>query len=187
MKKWQTVIFVMAAVVMISVFSQQYAGAAENIKIATVSIQDVLVKSTAGQEAKKVMEAEVAKYREKIQKDEEGLNTLRQEIEKKGSVWSAEVRAEKEREYQKIAREVQTKSEDAQFALQQLEKKVMEPILKELHEVFAEVGKKEGYALILEKSRVGLESRVGLLYADDTLDISDKVREALEKRLAKKK
>ncbi len=162
------------------------ANAAENnYKIATVSIQDVLTKSSAGKEAKKTIEAKVKDFQNKIKGEQEKLDALRSEIEKKSSVWSDEVRQEKERDYQKNLRELQLKSDDAKFELQQLEKKVMAPILKELHMVFAEVGKKEGFTLIIENTRKGLESPNGLLYSDDKIDISDTVRAALEARLAK--
>lgn len=155
------------------------------LKIATVSVRDVIAKSTSGQEARKVLEAEVTTLRGKIQKEQDEVDALRDEIEKKSSVWSVEIRQDKERDYQKKLRELQIKSDDAQFALQKLEKKVMEPILKELHQVFAELGKKNGYTLIIEKTRTGLESPNGLLYADDSLDISDQVIKALESRLGK--
>ncbi|OGQ96327.1 MAG: hypothetical protein A2521_10870 [Deltaproteobacteria bacterium RIFOXYD12_FULL_57_12] len=155
------------------------------LKIATVSIQEVLSQTAAAQEAKKVLEAEVAKIRGRLQTDQDAIEGLRSEIEKKNSVWSEAVRLEKDRELQKKMRELQVKTEDAQFELQQMEKKVMSPILKELQEAFAEVGKQNGYSLILEKSKAGLESRSGLLYADDSIDISDKIKKALEARLAK--
>ena len=160
-------------------------AADKSYKIATVSIQDILTKSTAGMDAKKTIETKVIEFQNKIKGEQENLDALRAEIEKKSSVWSDEVRQEKERDYQKKLRELQLKSDDAKFELQQLEKKVMAPILKELHMVFAELGKQQGYTLILENTRKGLESANGLLYADGTIDISDLVREALEARLAK--
>ena len=152
------------------------AVAAENSKqIVTVNIQDVLLGSVAGQGVKKVLEEKVGAYQNKFQKEQEEVDALRAEIEKKSSVWSQEVREEKERDYQKRVREMQLKSEDAQFELQQLEKQVMSPVLNELQKVIKEVGEKNGYALILD-------SRAGLLYVDSSLDISDIVRKELDAR-----
>jgi len=160
---------------------------AKEVKIATISLQDILAKSSVGEDAKNKMEAKVAEFQAELQKEQEKQDALRAEIEKKSSVWSDVIRQEKERDYQKMVREFQIKSEDAKFELQQMEKKIMAPILKELHEIIAEVGEKNGYTLIFENTKKGLESRSGLLYADDTLDISDLVREVLEKRFAEKK
>jgi len=152
------------------------AVAAENSKqIVTVNIQDVLLGSVAGQGVKKVLEEKVGAYQNKFQQEQEEVDALRAEIEKKSSVWSQEVREEKERDYQKRVREMQLKSEDAQFELQQLEKQVMSPVLNELQKVIKEVGEKNGYALILD-------SRAGLLYVDSSLDISDIVRKELDAR-----
>ncbi|UCD66439.1 MAG: OmpH family outer membrane protein [Deltaproteobacteria bacterium] len=152
------------------------AVAAEGSKqIVTVNIQDVLLGSEAGMEVKKVLEQKVGEFQEKFQKEQEDVDALRAEIEKKSSVWSQEVREEKERDYQKRVRELQLKSEDAQFELQQLEKQVMGPVLNELQKVIAEVGEKNGYAMIID-------SRAGLLYVDEALDISEIVKKELDTR-----
>ncbi|MEW6595127.1 MAG: OmpH family outer membrane protein [Thermodesulfobacteriota bacterium] len=155
------------------------------VKVATISIQGILDKSKAAQEAKKGLEAEFEKHKGKLEKEQTTLEALRSEIEKKSSVWSEEMRGEKEREYQRLAREFGIKNEDAKIAMQQKEKQLMDPILKELHGVIDEIGKKNGYTLILEYSMKGLRTRTGLLYADDALDITDTVQKELDKRLKK--
>jgi outer membrane protein len=155
--------------------SSQAFAAESSKQIVTVNIQDVLLGSEAGQGVKKVLEEKVGEYQEKFQAEQESVDALRAEIEKKSSVWSQEVREEKERDYQKRVRELQLKSEDAQFELQQLEKQVMSPILNELQKVIKEVGEKNGYAIIID-------SRAGLLYFDKALDISEIVKKELDAR-----
>lgn len=172
--------FMVLAVIVLLLGTTGYANtqavAAEKSKqIVTVNIQDILLASEAGQEVKKVLEEKVGEFQTKFQQEQEEIDTLRAEIEKKGSVWSPEVREEKERDYQKRVREMQIKSEDAQFELQQLEKQVMSPVLNELQKVIKEVGEKNGYAMILD-------SRAGLLYVDESLDISEMVRKELDAR-----
>ena len=155
--------------------SSQAFAAESSKQIVTVNIQDVLLGSEAGQGVKKVLEEKVGEFQEKFQAEQESVDALRAEIEKKSSVWSQEVREEKERDYQKRVRELQLKSEDAQFELQQLEKQVMSPILNELQKVIKEVGEKNGYAMIID-------SRAGLLYFDKALDISEIVKKELDAR-----
>ena len=166
-----------------SVFA--FAAAPERGKIATISIQKILGSSKAALDAQKLLQAEFDKFQAKFKTDEEALNAMKSEIEKKGSAWSEEIRAEKEREYQKKLREYGMKTADAKLEIQQLEKKYMEPILKQLHDIIAETGKKNGYSLILENTMKGLRNRTGLLYADDALDISDQVQKELDSRLKK--
>jgi outer membrane protein len=122
-----------------------------------------------------VLEGKVGEFQEKFQKEQGEVDALRSEIEKKSTVWSQEVKEEKERDYQKRVREMQLKSEDAQFELQQLEKQVMSPVLNELQKVIKEVGEKNGYAMIID-------SRAGLLYVDESLDISAIVQKELDAR-----
>ena len=156
------------------------ALAAEGKKIVTVNIQDVLLGSVSGQGVKNVLEEKVVEFQTKFQTEQEEVDAMRAEIEKKSSVWSQQVKEEKEREFQKRVRELQLKSEDAQFELQQLEKQIMEPILNELQKVIAEMGEKNGYALILD-------SRAGILYADKSMDISELVKKELDSRQEAKK
>jgi outer membrane protein len=156
------------------------AIAAENKGIVTVNIQEVLLGSSSGQAVKKVLEEKVLEFQEKFQTEQEEVEAMRAEIEKKSSVWSQQVREEKEREYQKMVRELQAKSEDAQFEMQQLEKQIMEPVVQELQKVIADMGEKNSYAMIID-------SRAGLLYFDKTLDISELVTKELDSRQKAKK
>ena len=156
------------------------ALAADPIKIAVFNIQQIIDNSKAGAEARKAMEAKKTELQPKFKGEQETLKALADEIEKKGSAWSEEVKAGKERDYQKKMREYQLKVEDAQFEMKQLEKKVLDPIFKQLQEVINEIGKSEGLSLIFEKSRSN-----GLLYAAESLDISAKVTKALDAKMGK--
>lgn len=170
------VVLLVAMALVTSGYLHSPAAAAEKgLQIVTVNIQEVLLGSEAGQDVKKVLEEKVGEYQGKFQKEQEEVDALRAEIDKKGSVWSQEVKEEKEREYQKKVREMQLKSEDAQFELQQLEKQVMSPVLNELQKVIKEVGEKNGYAMILD-------SRAGLLYVDESRDITELIRKELDAR-----
>jgi outer membrane protein len=163
------------------------AGDGDTIKIGTMSLPEILSMSTAGQEAKSKLENKIAEFQAKIQQEQEKQDALRAEVEKKSSIWSEDVKQEKERELVKKGQELKQMKDDAQFELQKMEKNLMAPILRELHQVIAEVGKEHGFTLIFENTNKGLDNRYGLLYSDESLDISEMVREALEKRLAAKK
>ena len=155
---------------------------AADVKIGTISLQQIVMSSKAGAEAQKTLEQKANEFKAKLEKEGEELENLRLEIEKKSSVWSAEVRADKERDYQKLLRSFQIKQEDAQYELKQLEAKVMGPILQDLHEAIKTVGKENGYTIILENSRKGIQSQIGLMYADESLDVSGLVLKELDKR-----
>lgn len=159
------------------------AGQSE-VKIATVSLQHVIAQSKAGQEAQQALETELLLHQTALQKYQQELETMRSEIEKKSAVWSNEIKTEKEMAYQKKVREFGLKNEEAKFQLQQLEQKVMEPILKELEQVIFEIGKKQKFTMIFENTMKGLRTKTGLLFAAEYLDISELVRQSLDERLA---
>ncbi|OIP47025.1 MAG: molecular chaperone Skp [Deltaproteobacteria bacterium CG23_combo_of_CG06-09_8_20_14_all_60_8] len=182
--------FVVAAIFTLSVFGLVAvggrAGAAEKaLSIATVKVQEVLAKSAVGQSAQKTLQTKADGFQKDFQKDQDELAELQKQIEMKSSVWSPDVRDEKEREYQRKLRALQTRSDDAKYELRQMEKKVMAPILKDLNEVIDELGKKKAYTLIMVDEGKGLASRVGLIYADDSLDITAQVIKELDARTKK--
>jgi len=149
---------------------------AETQKIGVMNIQKVLLQSTAGQKAKAVFEKRMKEIQGKFKKEQEALVALQKEIEKKRSVWSKEKQGEKVRELQLKQREMQVKSEDAKMELRQLQDKELEPILKMLQTVVNSYGEKEGYSLILD-------SKVAVLYANPSVDISEAVKKELDSRM----
>lgn len=158
---------------------------AADLKIATVNVQEVLGSSKAGMEAQGLLRSKAADLQKNLQGDQEALAQLQNQIEMKSSVWSQEVRDEKQRGYQRQMQSLQMRSEDAKYELRQLEKKMMEPILISLNEVLEEVGRKNGYTLVLADEGKGLSSRVGLLYADKSLDITSRIVKELDTKTKK--
>ena len=163
---------------------QAQAQTKDQIKIGTISIQQIIAESEAGLKARQVLEVKVTEFKEKFEAEQKKMEVLRADLQKRSTVMSEKAVAEEERAFEEKLRELKRQTEDAQYEMKQLEKKVMEPILKVLHEVIAEVGKNGNYTLILENTGKGLQSRVGLLYTDDSLSISEQVRKEMDKRLA---
>ncbi|ADH85732.1 OmpH family outer membrane protein [Desulfurivibrio alkaliphilus] len=170
------------AVALLLAFFVVPAAAVEG-RIATLSVQKVLDNSVVAGEARRQIEAEFEKHRSSLQREQRELEELHREIEQKGSVWSEQVRSQKERELQRRYREFEARNEDAQLAVQELEQELMEPILEALNKIIDQLGREEGYDLILEYTMKGLRTRTGLLYAADALDISREVKEKLDARL----
>jgi len=149
---------------------------AEAQKIGVMNIQKVLIESSAGRKAKSVFEKRMKELQKKFKKEQDSLVALKKEIEKKSSAWSKDKKGEKVRELQLKQRELQVKSEDAQMELKQLQDKELAPILKMLQTVVNSYGEKNGYSMILD-------SKVAVLYADDSIDLSTQIKEELDKRM----
>ena len=150
---------------------------AEGVSIAVLDMQKVVLSSDLGQKAKGEMEKKVSELEKTFKKDEDALAALQEEIEKKSSVWSEEKKQDKSIEFQKLRRDLRAKQDDAKVELKQLQEKQLAPIFKELEAVVKKFADDKGYAIILPGQAV--------LYAIDSVDITDEVTKALNAKSAK--
>lgn len=151
--------------VAVFVFSAGLASAAE-MKVGVMNVQKVLIESVSGKAAKVKFDEKMKELQSKFKTEEEELAAMQQEIEKKSSAWSEETKQVKIRDFQKKRRELQEKSEDARFELKTLQDKELAPILKALEGIVGDFGRNNGYTLILD-------SKNGVIFFDQTVDISD--------------
>jgi len=149
---------------------------AADFKVGIMDIQKVLVGSDSGIAAKKRFEEKKVELEATFQKEQESLKALQQDIEKKGTVWSKEKKDEKVLEFNKMRRDLQTKSEDFRMEMKRMQDKELEPIIKALEKVVDDFGEKNGYALILD-------SKSGVIFYDKAYDISDSIIEELNKAM----
>ncbi|MEW6326335.1 MAG: OmpH family outer membrane protein [Thermodesulfobacteriota bacterium] len=149
--------------------------AEEKTKIAILNIQKILTESEVGKKTKDDLSSKFKNLQEKINKKQDELEKFRQDLEKKTAVISAEARDEKEREYQKQYREFKQLYEDAQYEMQQAERKATEPLIKSLQTILEKFGKEQGYTLILDPVRSGV------VYAADDIDVTDKILDLFNK------
>ncbi|MBU0674772.1 MAG: OmpH family outer membrane protein [Proteobacteria bacterium] len=175
-RKLRSLLIASAVIGLLLVVSVVQAGE-QTQKIATVNVQKVVELSKVGQEARAVVEKKYAEYQEKLKKEEDELLILKEEIEKKSSIWSEEVRSRKEREFKRRVQDLEQESKYATNDMKEIEKLNISPILKVLESVIDDLGKAGGYTLILD-------SRTGVLYQDNVMDISALLAEELDKRSA---
>ncbi len=148
---------------------------ASDMKVAFVDLQKALMECDAGLAAKGSMGQRVKEFQTTAQQRQQTLKNLNQELEKKKLMLSATARAEKEQDYQQKTKDFQRFIKDAQEELQQEEARLGRNILEGLSKVIKDLGDKDGYTLVLERSNGAL------LYADDSIDLTDKVIAAYNK------
>jgi len=163
--------FVWALVFVIGFLATAYGA---SVKIGYVDVQRVLAESKRGQEAKKKIEARGAELNQEFQRRQREVQSLKEDLERKGTLLNEEARKEKEREYQRKVKELERFVRDSREELRQMEREMTAKILKEVEKVIEELGKKEGYTLILEKQRSFI------LYAPEEIDLTEKVIKALD-------
>lgn len=151
---------------------------AADTKIGYVDLQKALNTSEAGKAAKERISKKVKEYEGTIDTRQKEIKKLKEELEKQAMLLSEDARAAKERDYQQKVKEFQRFTKDIQEELQQKDNDFTKQILEELFKVIKEVGEKEGFTLILE------QSESSILYADEKVNLTDKVIKAFD---AKKK
>jgi len=139
----------------------------EGVKIGFVDLDRALQESRAGKSALEKWQAEVKKTESSLLKEKQDLEQLRIDINKKGLLLKEAERRKLEKEFQRRVRNYQREVRDSQEELNQRKNELMGDIINGLGKVVTEVGKKEKFTLILERSQV--------LYTDQGVDITDAV------------
>lgn len=149
------------------------------VKIGYIDLQKALNLSEAGKAAKEKIGKKVKEHESTIDSRQKELKKLKDDLEKQALLLSEEARAAKERDYQQKLKDFQRFTKDIQEELQQQDADFTRQILEEVFKVIKEVGEKEGYTLILE------QAESSILYADDKIDLTDKVIKAFDARSKK--
>ncbi|AVD72037.1 OmpH family outer membrane protein [Desulfobulbus oralis] len=147
------------------------AGAAE-LKVGVVNMQKVFSSSNAGRRAQNIIEQKAKSYEASFKKDKDALRAMRDEIDKKNSAWSNEVKREKITAFQKKSAELASKEREANMEIRKLQERHVQPVLKKLEEVIQKEAKSGNYDLILPNNAI--------LFAASQLDITDDVTRALD-------
>lgn len=172
-KKWT---FVLVCVVFLGM--SDFCLAADVAKIGVIDLQRVMEASSAG----KAAQAQIKQQKDKMETDlkDKGaeIEQIRQRLEREAMVMSKESREEKEREARIKLNDFKTLQKKYRTELQRLEKRLVSQLRDDTVALVNEIGKKEGYLLII--------SRVGVLYSPNTIDITDKLIKRLNESYSKK-
>ena len=144
------------------------AAAAADIKIGVVNLQKALNECQAGKEAVAELEDEVKKRQEQVDARQEELKKLNEEAEKKRSVWSDEMKEQKQRELQARMQEFQRFYMQSNDDLKKREQEKKTVIIKDLLEVAKKLAKEKGYTFVFE-------TQAGVIYSPQEADLTEEV------------
>ena len=153
------------------------AEAASQLKIGYVDAQEVLDKTKAGGEAKESMQAFVKSRQNIINLEETEIKKLQEELSRQAAVLSPEALREREDELQSKLMSYQKRAGDLTREVQEKNKEVLVKFHRKLENIVKKIAKREGYDYILDRNAEGGV----LLYAKDSLDLTQTVIKELEK------
>jgi outer membrane protein len=149
-------------------FSASSVFAAEG-KIGVINMKTVMEKSEAAKEAAANLEKRFQGKEKELRSKETELQQLMKEIEAQNMVLSQDAKQNKQIEFKRKYEDFMRLRETIQKEVQDERLNQLKPVLDVLGDVVEAYGKKSNFSIIFD--RLG----VGVLYADQTLDITEEI------------
>lgn len=140
-----------------------------DLRVALVDMQRALSESKAGVKAQKAYEKQVRSAQADLDSKKEDFEKEKGKFEKQRDSLSDKARLEKEEKLIGLEKNLKRSFQDTQEKLRRENAKIVSELVGELRKVVSEVGKDDGFTMILESSSQSV------LYADNSIDITDKV------------
>jgi outer membrane protein len=143
------------------------SNAADVAKIGVVDFQRIFKNSNAGKALQAELKSQFNKMQAELEKIKSEIEEIQKSIERQATVMSKDVREEKKRDLQIKIYDFKNLEKKYRSELRKDERKKLMSIQEKALKIAQEIGKKEGYLIIIDKSVT--------IYAPKTLDITDKV------------
>lgn len=143
------------------------APARAQVRLAYVDVQRALNECDAGRRAKSEFQTKIQSLDSRLQREQDEVQGLKDEIEKKGMLMQPDQRQSLQDQYIKKAKDLDRNLKDARDDLQRQDNEVTGKILHDLGIVIRNIGEQSGYTMVLEKGSI--------LWGASSLDITDQV------------
>jgi outer membrane protein len=107
------------------------------------------------------------------------LEKLREELEKKGALLTADARRDKQEQFERKRRDAARLADDFQKELEKKESVLLQKVLQEVSGVIDRIGKDRGCYLVMEKRGAGV------IYAAAEADLTDDIIRAYDQQAPK--
>jgi outer membrane protein len=157
----------------VMLLAQLIAGVAHaDIRLAYVDIQRALNDCRNGKAAKAQFRTRVEHLEGQLQTEQNEVQNLKDELEKKGPLMQPDQRQNLEDDYTRRLRQFQDDYKNSRDELQQRDNEVTGEIVRDIAVVVRQIGIKNGYTMVMEKG--------SLLWATPSIDITDQVIRAYD-------
>ncbi|MBC8246316.1 MAG: OmpH family outer membrane protein [Deltaproteobacteria bacterium] len=144
-----------------------FAEAADVAKIGVVDFQKILQNSSAGKYAQAEINKKGKQMESELAKKGAGIEERKKQIEKESLVMSKEMREEKQREIRIQINDLKVMQKRYTREFKAFENRLVQRIRKDVLKIVDEIGKTEGYLMIVER-------KTGeVIYSPTSADITD--------------
>lgn len=137
------------------------------VKLAYVDIQRALNECDAGKRAKVQIRGKVDEITGRLKRQQAEVQSLQDELQKKGALMRTEQRQNLQDEYATKLRDFQQNYKNAQDELRQKDNEMTGMIVRDLATVVRNISEKDGYTMVMEKGEI--------LWGAPGIDITDEV------------
>lgn len=167
-------LFIVGAL-LLTLSSQAFAG----VKVGIVNIQKVITSISEGKSVLKTLEKSFKTKQKELKTEEEEIKKLQTSFQKQDMVLSEKAKIKKEQELRMKIGAFQKKTMQYQKDIQKQEAQLKQPILEKLKPVIDEVSKSEKVSMTFELTSSPV------VYAEEKVDITEKVIKAYDKKYKK--
>jgi outer membrane protein len=158
---------VLIAALVLSLFA--VSAVAADVKVGVVNFDKVMQGYKEGQKVTKELDARLEKAIGEVKRKKEQLKSMREALERDASKLSLTELKDRQRKLDDMNLEYTRMAQDHLRELQRKETELQRKITIEIARMVSIVAKEEGYTVIL------VNPTSGVIYAPDTIDLTDKV------------
>ncbi|MDX1648642.1 MAG: OmpH family outer membrane protein [Myxococcota bacterium] len=147
----------------------------EPMKVGVVDVDAVLNATEAGRAAREELSRKQREAEAQVQPMMERYNNLKEEIKGKKYVLSEEALFEKQVELAELQNKIENKLKELEGQLKIDQGRMIAPLENKLRQIIEDLGKEQGFTLILRRGAPGI------MYTREALDITDLVVERFNK------
>ena len=154
---------------------------ADSFKIGVINFERIVQESSAGKIEQQKFKKEGEKLQQKLQGVEKQINEMKKKNQSEAMVLSQEELKKKTRELRIKINDFNSMQQSAARTLKQLEAQSLNKMQKQIFEIAKQIGNQEKYSLIIE------HKTAGIIFRQDTLDITDQVIKKYNLKFSKTK
>jgi outer membrane protein len=165
---------VFVAVLSLAAFAT--SAAADELKVAVVDLDQAINATQQGKKAREELQRKQKEAEAQLKPMYEKGKALAEEIQSKRFVLSEDALRQKQLDLAEIQSDLQAKTAELQGQFKVDYERLVGPLRQKLLDIVSEIGKEQGYSLILERGTPGM------VYSREALDITDQVVERFNKK-----
>ena len=166
--------FILLGILLVFSF-QNPAFAEDKTKIGVLDMQELQRTSSSFQKIRERLKKKFDMLKKKLKAEEEGILRLDEELRKQSMMLSLDAKEDKQMELEKKRRHYKYIYGEVTQDMKDAEIDATRKVGREIEKIVEKIAKRDGYTIILE------QGAVGLIYYNDSVDITDQVRKAYDR------